>query len=145
MTQTLSSKVISDKQPEFCITCHININNKHVIVYVFTTKLATANSVAVKAIHKILTELPKPYATILCSDANFQSANWNDCTGPDNQENQIRGIFEKYHFTQAVRFPRWGNNILDLMFSKAVNIIKYRRKVNWNLQLLRRQDYRHHT
>ena len=124
--QTFSSKLLPNKQPECCLTCSIQINDKRIIVWCFYNPPSSSKyRHCLGDFAQILNEIEKSNqstATLICGDVNFPNANWIDYSSTENEENSIIELIEQHQFEQAIDFPTCGKNALDITLFKNCHI-----------------------
>ena len=124
--QTFSSKLLPNKQPECCLTCSIQINDKQIIVCCFYNPPSSSKyRYCLRDFAQISNEIEKSNqstATLICGDINFPNANWIDYSSTENEENSIIELIEQHQFEQATDFPTCGKNTIDITLFKNCHI-----------------------
>ena len=124
--QTFSSELLPNKQPECCLTCSIQINDKRIIVSCFYNPPSSGKyRYCLGDFAQILTEIEESNqstATLICGDVNFPNANWIDYSSIENEEESIIELKEQHQFEPAIDFPTCGKNTLDITLFKSCHI-----------------------
>ena len=132
--QTFSSKLLPNKQPECCLICSIQINDKRIIVCCFYNPPSSSKyRYCLGDFAQILNEIEKSNqstATLICGDVNFPNANWIDYSSTENEENSIIELIEQHQFEQAIDFPTCGKNTLDIKLFKNCHIHRLLTKIS---------------
>ena len=120
--KTFSTKLLPNKQPECCLTCIIQTNDKRINVCCFYNPPSSSKyRYCLGDFAQILNEIKKSNqstATLICRDVNFPNANWIDYSSTKNEENSIIELIEQHQFEQAIDFPTCGKNTLDVTLFK---------------------------